>query len=428
MIDGRREAEQPERTAAVGKTRSRRTGHHRRVSGVWYGRAMSEHLPFPVEEYRARAARVREEMRRRDVEVLFVMSPANLCYLTGFESIWYPPRAPLGVVLSVHDEDAVFLDYERHETHVRMHSHFDDAVFYDYATAVDTVARTFRERGWASGTVGIEWSSKSPAGPMIHETAEAIAAQGARIVSGDWIVDRVRAVKGPLELERVRRAAEIADHAAAALDGWVKPGRTELEIAAYLNLAMAEKGGEEAAIRTMVSAGPDVWCRTHGAPGRRPVERGDVMYVDLCGVVDRYHVDICRTFAIGEDHPDVRAVLDETSRSVEAVQAAVRPGDPLDVAQRVAEEYIFSRFPREQVWWVGGYALGIALPPDWVGHTYLSNDAYESFTWEPGYVTNYENILFDRNAGWTASYMETLLMTPDGIEILSRRPRTLTVL
>ena len=97
----------------------------------------------------------------------------------------------------------------------------------------------------------------------------------------------------------------------------------------------------------------------------------------------------------------------------------MRPGDPLDVAQRVAEDYVFSRFPREQVWWVGGYALGIAMPPNWVGHTYLANDAFEQFTWEPGYVTNYENVLFDRDAGFTASYMETLLMTEAGIEVLS---------
>ena len=152
------------------------------------------------------------------------------------------------------------------------------------------------------------------------------------------------------------------------------------------------------------------------------------MYVDACGVVDRYHADLCRTFAVGRDHPGARAVLEGTAGSVVAVQAAVRPGDPLDVAQRAAQEHVFSRFPPEQVWWVGGYALGIAVPPNWVGHTYLSNDAFEQFTWEPGYVTNYENILFDREAGFTASYMETLLMTPDGIETLSARPRELTVL
>ena len=127
-----------------------------------------------------------------------------------------------------------------------------------------------------------------------------------------------------------------------------------------------------------------------------------------------------------------------TGQSVEEVRKAVNPGDPLDVAQRAAEDFVFSRFPREQVWWVGGYALGIAMAPNWVGHTYLSNDAFEQFTWEPGYVTNYENVLFGlyndvphpdaARAGYTASYMETLLMTESGIEVLSQRPRTLTVI
>ena len=178
----------------------------------------------------------------------------------------------------------------------------------------------------------------------------------------------------------------------------------------------------------MVSAGPLVWCRTHGASGHRPVERGDVMFLDACGVYKRYHVDLCRTLSLGQDHPKARAILEYTRDSVLAVQKAVRRGDPLDVAQRAAEEYVFARYGAESVWWVGGYALGVALPPSWVGHTYLSNDAWEQFTWEPGYVTNYENILFDRDDGFTASYMETLLMTEDGIETLSKVPRELIVI
>jgi Xaa-Pro aminopeptidase len=388
---------------------------------------MSRDLPFAEAEYRDRARRVREEMDRRDVDVLFVMSPANLCYLTGFESIWYPPRAPLGVVVSRHDDRLVFLDYERHETLVRQTALLDDAVFYRYETALDTIAGAFRDRGWHEGSVGIEWWTQTPGAPLVRETADRIAALGARIVAGDWIVDRVRAVKSPAEVECVRQAAEIVDAAFQDLRETLRPGQTELQIAARLDSVMADHGGESAAIRTMVSAGPGVWCRTHAAPSRRPVEVGDVMYVDACGVVNRYHADLCRTVAIGRDHPEARAILEQTAESVEAVKQAVGPGDPLDVAQRVAEDYVFSRFPREQVWWVGGYALGIAVPPNWVGHTYLSNDAFEKFTWEPGYVTNYENILFDRDKGFTASYMETLLMTETGIETLSKMPRTLTV-
>jgi Xaa-Pro aminopeptidase len=383
--------------------------------------------PFPEEEYRTRAGRVREEMKRRDVDVLFVMSPPNICYLTGFESVWYPPRAPLGVVVSRADEKLVFLDYERHETLVRRSALFDDAVFYPYESALDSIVRAFRDRGWTESVIGIEWWTQSPGGPLVRATADRLAEAGGKIVSGDWIVDRVRAIKSPAELERVRRAATIVDDAFGELLAGLRPGQSELQVAARLDALMADRGGESAAIRTMVSAGPDVWCRTHAPPSRRPLEIGDVMYVDACGVVNRYHADLCRTVAVGRDHPEARAILERTAKSVEEVRRVVRSGDPLDVAQRTAEEYVYARFPPEQVWWVGGYALGIAVPPSWVGHTYLSNDAFEAFTWEPGYVTNYENVLFDRERGFTASYMETLVMTEDGIETLSRHPRELVV-
>jgi Xaa-Pro aminopeptidase len=384
--------------------------------------------PFPTEEYRDRARRVRDEMERRSVEVLVVLSPANLYYLTGFESIWYPPRAPVGVIVARDDERLVFVDYERHETLVERVAHYDEAVFYGYANSIDEILSAVRARGWASATIGIERWTQSPGAPVVDQLADGLSAGGAQVVAGDWIVDRVRLVKSDSELECVRRAAGIIDTAIGSLAEYVRPGRTELEIAAHINSVMAAQGGEEAAIRTMVSAGPDVWCRTHSPPSRRPVEAGDVMYVDVCGVQSRYHVDVCRTFAIGRDHPAARAILEQTAGSVDAVIAAVKPGDPLEVAQRAAEQYVFSRFDRERVWWVGGYALGIAMPPNWVGHTYLANDAFERFTWEPGYVTNYENILFDRDAGFTASYMETLLMGPERIEVLSTRPRELTVL
>jgi len=392
-----------------------------------YHRGVRDGLPFPISEYRNRAERVRARMREREVDVLFVTSPANLCYLTGFESIWYPPRAPVGVVVVADSDRLVFCDYERHETLARETAHYDDAVFYRYEDVLDTIADTFRGRGWLDGAIGIERWSPAPGAPLLDALASRLGELGGRMVSGDWVVDRVRLVKSPAEIECVRRAGAIVDAAFDDIEANLRPGQTELEIAARIDSVMAERGGERAAIQTMVSAGPGVWCRTHAPPTTRPVELGDVMYVDACGVVNRYHVDVCRTFAIGRDHPEARAILDVTSQSVAEVREAVKPGDPLDVAQRAAEDFVFSRFPREQVWWVGGYALGIAMAPNWVGHTYLSNDAFEQFTWEPGYVTNYENVLFDRDAGFTASYMETLLMTETGIEPLSSRPRTLTV-
>jgi len=106
--------------------------------------------PFSDAEYRGRARRVRDEMARRGVDVLLVLSPPNLYYLTGFESIWYPPRAPVGALLAAGDERLVFVDYDRHRTLVEQVALYDDAVFYDYSTAVADVCAAVRRADGAT--------------------------------------------------------------------------------------------------------------------------------------------------------------------------------------------------------------------------------------------------------------------------------------
>src|SRR6185295_16431019 len=112
-------------------------------------------------------------MREREVDVLFVTSPANLCYLTGFESIWYPPRAPVGVVVLADSDRLVFCDYERHETLARETAHYEDAV--------DTIADTFRGRGWLDGAIGIERWSPAPGAPLLDALAGRLGELGGRI-------------------------------------------------------------------------------------------------------------------------------------------------------------------------------------------------------------------------------------------------------
>ena len=84
------------------------------------------------------------------------------------------------------------------------------------------------------------------------------------------------------------------------------------------------------------------------------------------------------------------------------------------------------------MWFIGGYDLGIAIPPDWVGHTWLNSAAgTEKACFDPGYVTNYENQFDVVDEGWPggrdACSIETFLMTEDGLEVLSKLPREITV-
>ena len=83
-------------------------------------------------------------------------------------------------------------------------------------------------------------------------------------------------------------------------------------------------------------------------------------------------------------------------------------------------------------WFVGGYDLGISIPPDWVGHTFLGGDRFEQANFDVGVVTNYENILDVLTENWpggrNGNYIDSLLMTESGLEILSKLPQELTVL
>lgn len=386
---------------------------------------MTPKLPFPLFEYRRRRERVRDEMAARGIDVLYVTSPPNLLYLTGYQAIWYPPRLPVGAVLVRDAPDVVAFDWVRHAGYVRDAVLCDDAVFFEYADAVDVAVAAFRSRGWVDGAVGLEESSANPSPALLNALSRELTAAGARVVSGDWVVDRVRLYKSDAELQRIRTAADMADRAFERLAGELRPGISELEASARVAALLAEEGSEIAATPPLVSSGPDAWRDTHAFPGHRLLQRGDVVSVDACAVVDRYHANLSRTYALGEVSPAARGLLEQAAGSVDELIRAARPGEGPETAAAAAERYVRERIAPERIWWVGGYALGLALPPSWVGHTYLANDGPQRCLLSPGYVSNFENVFFDEHEGFAAAFIETVVMTETGLEVLSRLPRTL---
>lgn len=382
-------------------------------------------LPFPPEEYRERRDRVRAAMTARGIDLLYVTSPANLFYLTGYEAIWYPGRLPLGAVIDRRGPDVTFFDWTRHEAYVSTRVLCDEVIYMEYGAASARVAETFARRGWLALTVGVEWHSFTPAAPILRDVTQLLEQGGARIVAGDWIVDRVRLYKSPAEVERVRRAARIADEALLELSRELRPGMSELAVSARLAELLALGGSEIAAMQPLVNSGPAAWASTHGFPTRRMLQHGDVVAVDCCAVVDRYHVNLARTFAIGSVNPRAAELLELASGSVLEFQRQARVGEEPDAAAAAADRFVRERIASDCIWWVGGYALGISFAPSWVGHTYLANDGVEKCRLLPGYVSNFENVLFDRAEGFEAAYIDTLLVTQERVEILSSIPRGL---
>lgn len=107
----------------------------------------------------------------------------------------------------------------------------------------------------------------------------------------------------------------------------------------------------------------------HGIPGRRPIERGQIVSIDAGAIIDGWHGDAARTFIVGDVPPETRALVDATRRAMDAGIAAAVPGNFLgDISGAI-----------EDVALAAGY--GIVRP--FVGHG-IGTEMHE----EPN-VTNY---------------------------------------
>ena len=282
---------------------------------------------FPPEEYRDRLDRVREEMSNRQIDLLFITFPANLTYLTGYDMIWYRYNHPISMALKADSNEYVWFDGMGHQEMVAQYPEIKNAVFFGHGAdaAINDIVGHLKERGWLKGNVALEKWSPSPHGELLTQIGAEFTDAGASVVDGSWTVDHVRLYKSPREMEVVRKAAAIADIGMEAARDAIAPGVSETELEAAIMYAMMKEGGEYPAIRSMIGSGPGTSTH-HRAPTQRRIKHGELVTVDFCSSYLRYHVDVARTFSVGE--PDSRWVdmMEKSSRSVEVVQEGSQAG------------------------------------------------------------------------------------------------------
>ena len=384
-------------------------------------------LPFTPDEYRGRIAKLCEALAERSLDAIYVTDPANLYYLTGYNSFWFDVRNATGVLVRVSTQEVTLFDSSDQGARAEL-CFYDELVLYDaephpHPAGTKAISAHLGQLPGQS-RIGIERWSRTPGTPLLEMLAEEC---GRTVCFSDasYVVDRLRLYKSAAEVECVRQASAVVDAAYGDLAKIIAPGVTEIELAAELNLLMARHGGEPPALDLSVRSGPHLGL-PHFRPTHRRLQPGDLIKVGTCGVAKRYHVFISRMFSLGEN-PEVANLLDRTSHIADAVVAGAALGAPVSHLKEMTDRLVDDEGLRSLVWWVGGYALGIAFPPDWTGHVFLSEEeSVEPAELRPGYVTSYEVLMYDPDT--PAAYIETLLATCEGVEVLSKVPRTLQVI
>ena len=136
----------------------------------------------------------------------------------------------------------------------------------------------------------------------------------------------MRSVKEPQELECIQKAQAITDAAFLDILDFIRPGKTEKEIAAYLEYCMRRRGADGLAFETIAAGGPNS-AKPHAVPGDRPLQTGDFFTLDYGASWGGYCSDMTRTVAVGEPTEEMRrvyqTVLDAQCLGIRTAQVGV---------------------------------------------------------------------------------------------------------
>jgi Xaa-Pro aminopeptidase len=137
------------------------------------------------------------------------------------------------------------------------------------------------------------------------------------LVPAGGLVEQLRAVKEPAELEALRAATALADTAYDALrsDGLV--GRTEREVARWITRYLEDQGADEVSFPPIVAAGAN-GALPHAVPREVEIPEGTLVVIDLGARLDGYCSDCTRTFATGP-LPDAQAEAYEAVRDAQRI-------------------------------------------------------------------------------------------------------------
>ncbi len=364
---------------------------------------------------RARAALIGVETDEGPPDGLLVTNPANIRWLTGF-------TGSAGVLL-VTGEGALLTSDGRYRTQADEQLAAAGAGG-DVAVCIGGVTTQRRALAEAAGAVtvlGLEAAHVTWAGMRAWEAVFAPLP----VVATTGVIESLRMVKDAGEVDRMERAAAIADAALASvlplLSGAGRGDQlTESEFAAALDHAMRLLGAEDRAFETIVASGENS-AKPHARPGTRVLRPGDPVVVDFGATYDGYRSDMTRTFCLGgAPNGELATLFEVVAASQAAGVAAVAPGVAAGDVDSVCRDVIAAAGWAEQFEHGTGHGVGLDI------HEGPSVGSGSTAILEPGTVVTVEPGVYLPALGGVR-IEDTLVVTSTGSRPLTRFPKEVAV-
>lgn len=206
------------------------------------------------------------------------------------------------------------------------------------------------------------------------------------IIGVNNLLSSYRQIKREDEIEKIRKAASIADQAFEKMLSYIQVGMSEREVAAYLEYQMKCLGSDKPSFDTIVASGVRS-SMPHGVASDKLIKRGELVTIDFGATYQGYVSDMTRTIFIGEEiDPEMealyRAVLSAQIKAVEAVGA----GESLKSLDQVARVHLQHLGYGEYFTHGLGHSLGLEVhePPYVHGNSLEVAEVGMVITIEPG--------------------------------------------
>ncbi len=353
----------------------------------------------------ARVQRLRSKMARTGAQAIRVASGVGRRYLSGF-------TGTSGVLLIAQDRAALLTDF-RYRVQAGEQAAGFEIVEHGQAQN-EAVAEKLKE--W--GVSRLLFEDQRVTYAEHAQLSQALAP--VELVPAGGIVEELRVVKEADELAVMQEAAEIADRTFEHILNFIKPGVTELSIAAEMEHFMRKLGASGPSFDTIVASG-ERSAMPHGVAGDRVIGEGEFVTLDFGAYYNGYCSDLTRTVFVGrptDRHREIYSIVLEAQQyALDRLKPGMtgREGDALtrDIIARYGYGDHFGHGT--------GHGLGMEIHE--APRLSLTSDIVLS----PGMVVTVEPGIYLPGFGGVR-IEDDVVIAETGIQILTRSPKELILL
>jgi Xaa-Pro aminopeptidase len=231
------------------------------------------------------------------------------------------------------------------------------------------------------------------------------------------LVERIREVKTNEELDMMRRSAKLASDVIREAPDFVRPGVTELEVAAEIDYRMRRKGASGPSFESIVASGARS-ALPHARPTEKRLQKNELVVLDLGAILRHYCSDLTRTVFLGHAPARIRRWYKAVQQAQEAAHDALRAGVAAGSVDRAARR-LLNRHGLGRYFVHGtGHGLGIEIHegPRVGRHQKQEIRAGNVVTLEPGiYVEGVGGIRLEDEVAVHERGTEVLTSAPRGL-------------